>query len=212
MSRPIISTPISTRTKGGVLAKSASVGLGAALALALVGAAPSASGASTGPASLAATGASNSALCHYTWGSLPESNPTMATGPLTNVRSGRHACYDRLVIDLRGKASGYSVRYVGALTQPGSGGTVAVRGGARLQVTINAPAYDSAGRPTYAPKNPSEIVNVTGYSAFRQVVWLGSYEGYSDLGIGVRARTTFRVFTMSDATTSRVVIDVAHNW
>ena len=104
------------------------------------------------------------------------------------------------------------MRYVGALTQPGSGGTVAVRGGARLQVTINAPAYDSAGRPTYAPKNPSEIVNVTGYSAFRQVVWLGSYEGYSDLGIGVRARTPFRVFTMSDATTSRVVIDVAHNW
>jgi len=32
------------------------------------------------------------------------------------------------------------------------------------------------------------------------------------MGLGVRARLPFRVFTLTDATTSRLVIDVAHHW
>ena len=100
----------------------------------------------------------------------------------------------------------------GQVVAPGSGNIVAVRGGAKLQVTINAPAYDSQGRPTYRPANPAEAVNVAGYQSLRQVRWLSSYEGSSTVGMGVRARLPFRVMTLADAGSSRLVIDIAHNW
>ncbi len=55
-------------------------------------------------------------------------------------------------------------------------------------------------------------MNVAGYPTFRQVAWAGSFEGQTTLGLGVRARLPFRVFTIQDATTSRLVIDVANHW
>jgi hypothetical protein len=51
-------------------------------------------------------------------------------------------------------------------------------------------------------------VNVSGYRTFRQVAWAGSFEGQTNIGLGVRARLPFRVFTMP----GRLVVDVAHLW
>jgi hypothetical protein len=150
--------------------------------------------------------------CRTQWASLAKSASTLAPGPITNVRSGRHACYDRLVIDLRGKAPGYGVRYVNTFTSQGSGLPIALRGGAKLTVTVNVPAYDANGRATFVPKTSGEVVNVAGYRTFRQVRWDGSFEGSTQLGLGVRARLPFRVFTVQDATTNRLVVDVAHRW
>ncbi|MDF2144717.1 hypothetical protein [Knoellia sp. p5-6-4] len=42
--------------------------------------------------------------------------------------------------------------------------------------------------------------------------WDSSFEGDTQLGLGVRARLPFRVSTLQDAMTSRLVIDVAHRW
>jgi hypothetical protein len=50
--------------------------------------------------------------------------------------------------------------------------------------------------------------NVAGYTTFRQVGWGGSFEGYSTVGLGVRARLPFRVFRNG----SDLVVDVAHRW
>jgi hypothetical protein len=56
-------------------------------------------------------------------------------------------------------------------------------------------------------------VNVTGYSTFRQVAWAGTFEGQTTVGLGVRARLPFRVFTLAGpGSGSRLVIDVAHRW
>ena len=63
--------------------------------------------------------------CGITWGSLAEANSAGDTESLNGVRSGRHACFDRLVIDvsLRGSSlegfrlggrSGTPERYVGS--------------------------------------------------------------------------------------------------
>ncbi|MDO5630123.1 MAG: hypothetical protein Q4G43_17555, partial [Mobilicoccus sp.] len=40
--------------------------------------------------------------CGITWGSLTKSAGTLTGQTLTNVRTGRHACFDRLVVDLSG--------------------------------------------------------------------------------------------------------------
>jgi hypothetical protein len=118
------------------------------------------------------------------------------------------------VVDLAGRrASGYRVEYVKVATADGSGAPIRTRGGAVLQVVVNAPAYDMAGRPTYKMKNRRELSAVAGYDTFRQVAWGGSFEGRTTLALGVRARLPFRTSVLvGPGNATRLVIDVAHHW
>ena len=157
--------------------------------------------------------------CGIRWGSLPESQPPSAPwGTVADVRAGQHPCFDRLVMDVQdaGGTSGYAVRYVDQVGAQGSGTPVPVRGGAVLQVIVQAPAYDDAYRPTYQPTDPSEVVPVGGARTLQQVAWAGSYEGSTTLALGVRARLPFRVFVLPGVAQSdfgpRLVVDVAHRW
>jgi len=150
-----------------------------------------------------------------TWGSTPELGRAAARPgrTVTGVRSGRHACFDRLVVDLTSSAPAFLVRYVDRVTEDGSGRVIPTRGGARLQVTVFAPAYDAGGHLTYVPANQRELTAVAGYRTFRHVVWAGTFEGYTNLGLGVRARLPFRVLQVAGpGTGSRLVVDVAHTW
>jgi hypothetical protein len=181
-------------------------------------AAPALAGSSTAPRT-ASTASVSTASCPRGWGSLPEANSnvrasTPATTSVTNVRTGRHACYDRVVVDLTGGPTGYDVRYVRNVYQDGSGFLVPLRGGAKLQIVVRAPSYDiDTGKATYSPKNSKELTNVAGYSTFRQLAFAGSFEGQTTIGLGVRARLPFRVFTLAGpGSNSRLVIDVAHHW
>jgi hypothetical protein len=165
-----------------------------------------------------ATPASAADRCSVSWGSLPKAHSAGDTETLNGVRAGRHACFDRLVFDVGGQDAtfgSYDVRYVRSVVADGSGAVVPVRGGAVLQVVVKAPAYGEHGA-TFQPRNPREVVAVGGYTTFRQVAWAGSFEGQTTLGLGVRARLPFRVFTLDGTPntdhTPRLVIDVAHRW
>ncbi len=144
--------------------------------------------------------------CPTGWGSLPETSSRTTTAQLTGVRSGRHTCFDRLVIDLSGRPAGYRVNYVSNVFTDGSGALVPLRGGAKLQIVVTAPNY-------HLTANQRELTNVAGYQTFRQVAWAGSFEGQSTIGLGVRARLPFRVLTLpGPGAGSRLVVDVAHRW
>ncbi|MCU1511045.1 MAG: hypothetical protein JWO34_885 [Arthrobacter sp.] len=157
--------------------------------------------------------ASADSYCGLVWGSLAKADPPLSQARVTNVRTGQHYCFDRVVIDLSGAVAGYNVRYVPQVTQDGSGFGVPLRGQAFLQLTVNSPAYDDNGNSTYNPVDRNELSNVSGYQTFRQAAWAGSFEGYTSLGLGVRARLPFRVFTLEGPDAgSRLVIDVAHFW
>ena len=157
--------------------------------------------------------------CGITWGSLAKSTPGMAGAPMTGVRTGRHDCFDRLVVDLSGKpAPGYDVRYIEPpYRAEGSGDPRLVSGGAVLQVVVRAPAYDGNGKSTVpwagtAVVRPGQF-QAGGFRTFRDLVWGGSYEGQSSFGLGVRARLPFRVLKLDGpGAGSRLVIDVAHRW
>jgi hypothetical protein len=157
--------------------------------------------------------ASAAPYCGITWGSLDKSS-TGGTGYLDDVRAGEHACYDRLVLDVYGNPSFHSwhVGYVKQVTEDPSGRPVPLRGGAFLQISVGASDHDSHGRPTYIPKNRRELANVTGYTTFRQVAWAGSFESVSNIGLGVRTRLPFRMFTLPGPAGVQVVVDVAHRW
>ncbi|MGI8701922.1 MAG: AMIN-like domain-containing (lipo)protein [Nocardioidaceae bacterium] len=151
--------------------------------------------------------------CGITWGSLDKSAGTLSPDPLIDVRAGRHTCFDRLVMDFGGSAAGYTVRYVSSVYEQGTGEVIPLRGGAFLDIALLAPAYDAQGNSTYNPANPSELVDVAGWQTFRQASYGGSFEGYTTIGLGVRARLPFRVFTLNGpGNGSRLVIDVAHRW
>jgi hypothetical protein len=130
---------------------------------------------------------------------------TVHTARIQGARAGAHPCYDRLVIDVGGGARpGYRVQYVTAVHAQGSGKVIKLRGHAALQVTLtgNAAAkYPAAGH---------SLASVAGFGEFRQVLSAGSFEGYTELGIGVRAKKPFRVeWLAGPGKHSRLVIDVA---
>ncbi|WP_030866622.1 AMIN-like domain-containing (lipo)protein [Streptomyces sp. NRRL S-37] len=158
--------------------------------------------------------AARATACQADWGSLPKAGSDSTATPVRDVRTGRHACYDRMVVDLPGAplgGIGYSVRYVDRLHQDGSGRHVPVSGGAVLEVRVAAPAYaPETGEPTYPARagRPLPGVDLTGYRTFRDARFAGSFEGETQIGLGVRARLPFRVLRFD----GRLVIDVAHDW
>jgi hypothetical protein len=168
---------------------------------------------------VAPASAATSPYCGITWGSVPKAASAADTEMVNGVRAGRHACFDRLVIDVGGQDTSfgsYDVRYVPVVHEDGSGRAVPVRGAADLQILVGAPAYDQYGNPTFTPADRREAVDVSGFSTFRQVAWAGTFEGRSTLSLGVRARLPFRVFVLAGTPrsdhTPRLVIDVAHRW
>ncbi|MBI4939656.1 MAG: hypothetical protein HY830_02780 [Actinobacteria bacterium] len=176
----------------------------------------------TGAAGLSAVAAGPAraatvAGCDVTWGSLPKSTPPAARGgpsdaPTRAVRAGRHACFDRVVIDGPAFAA---VRYVDKVTMDGSGAEVPVRGGARLEVITGSGFDGRTGSAVFvpAPGRRSDLVDVDGHGTLRQVAWAGDFEGQMTLGLGTRARLPFRVLVLpGPGAGSRIVVDVAHRW
>lgn len=167
------------------------------------------------PAAIAATPTANTVkpaiACETVyWGSTPKIKNVHAANTLHNIRSGRHTCFDRLVIDMNAKNLGYSVKYVDKVYQVGSGQRVHLSGGAILAITVNAPAYDANGNPTYLH---GPMVRTLNYSTFKQQAFLGSFEGQTEIAMSTRARLPMRVFTLDGpGQGSRLVIDVAHYW
>ena len=159
---------------------------------------------------VAPSAATAAPYCGITWGSLAKTSSATTYGHLANVRAGKHACFDRLVFDIKGKRAGYDVRYASVYTE-GKGDRVPLRG-TDLRIIVKAPAY-ADGKATYNPRNKSNIVKVQDFRTFRQVAWAGSFEGQTTIGLGVRARLPFRAFTLNGpGSQSRLVIDVAHRW
>jgi len=146
--------------------------------------------------------------CRITWGSLLKQGggPAGPDGPtLTGVRAGHHDCFDRVVVDVAGNpGAGFVVQYA-PVFQEAKGDRIPLRGAADLRVVLFAPATTLG--------NGTELAQTAGFPTVLQVASAGSFEGQTTIGVGVRARLPFRVFTLAGpGSGGRVVIDVAHHW
>ncbi|WP_338674434.1 hypothetical protein V1460_16275 [Streptomyces sp. SCSIO 30461] len=151
--------------------------------------------------------------CSTVWGSGAKSAENTEGKSLKNITTSRGKCYDRMVFEVGGAARslGYRVGYVDAFRRDGSGDAMRVAGGAILQIFVSASSCDpNTLRQTYAGRagKPLPGVDVTGYKTFRDARFGSSFEGRTQVGLGVRARLPFRV-TQSHG---KLVVDVAHTW
>jgi len=165
-------------------------------------------------APMTAGAASTAVACPTGWGSLPKTAADVAVGSLTNIRTGAHDCYDRMVLDVPTVGTvpiGYTVQYVDVFYQDPSGIRIPISGGAIIEIRVSAPAYDpETSTATYPGRGGQALpgVDLTGYRTFRDAKFGASFEGVTQVGLGVRARLPFRVSQLS----GRLVIDVAHTW
>lgn len=160
----------------------------------------------------AASSAQAAPYCGITWGSTDKTAGTLSPAPLVDARTGQHDCYDRVTFEFNGPAKGYRVVYATSVPAEGSGAPLPVAGAAKLYIQLLDPAYNASGS-TYPHNVRDHVANVTGYRTFRDLVYGGSFEGYTTFGLGVRARLPFRAFILAGpGTHSRMVVDVAHQW
>ncbi|WP_329014351.1 AMIN-like domain-containing (lipo)protein [Streptomyces sp. NBC_00690] len=157
--------------------------------------------------------APSATVCSTPWGSGTESATSSVVETLKNIRTGQHTCYDRMVFDITGATGkvGYHVSYVNAFHQDGTGNQIPVKGGAILQIYVNAPSYDpETGSVVYPGRGgqPLPGVNITGYRTFKDTKFGASFEGQTQVGLGVRAKLPFRVLQSGD----KLIVDVAHTW
>ena len=158
--------------------------------------------------------AATAPYCGITWGSTAKSGGALSSAPLVEVRAGQHDCWDRVVFEFAGPANGFSVAYGETYTE-GQGLALSpyTAGGALLRVSLRAPAYNASHVATVPYRTGDHAVNALGYRTLRDVVFGGSFEGYTTFAVGVRAQLPYRVFVLAGpGTHSRIVLDVAHQW
>jgi hypothetical protein len=166
------------------------------------------------PATVSLSGSTASATtsCEFLWGSLPKTAGTLSAAPIIASRTGRHDCYDSLVFEIDGPATGYLVEYAGEVYSEGQGAPLSPKAGpygALIGIHLRNPAYNIYGQSTYTFTPP----NVAGYQTFRGLAWGGSFEGYTTFALGVRARLPFQVLVLpGPGSHTRIVVNVAHRW
>lgn len=156
-----------------------------------------------------------SASCAVNWGSQTRAGGLMHTPILLDARAGRHTCYDRIVFEYSGLATGYRIGYASQVYTEGAGLPLGpyTAGGALMSVVLRNPAYNSGGASTYHHSTGAHVVNVLGFRTLRDVVYGGSFEGVTQFAVGVRAKLPFRVSKVAGpGSHTRIVLDIAHSW
>ena len=122
---------------------------------------------------------------------------------LFGVAAGCHSTYDRFVVRARFAKPGYDVRYVKQVVEDGSGDPVPLEGRRRIRVIVRDARAHTQGGTNLVPRTVTPRC-----SNLRQIKNAGDFEGVVTFGLGLRRRTGFRVFRLTNPT--RIVIDVAH--
>jgi hypothetical protein len=142
-------------------------------------------------------------------GAIPAASaatPAPQTPVLTGIRTGRHADFDRVVLDLSGHRPEFFIRSVDQLYYDASGFPVSLPGNYFLEVrSAPAAAHDDNGNSTYTGPRKFDTPALDNVQA---VEIIGDFEANLTVGLGMRRDAWHRVFLL-DAPT-RVVIDVGH--
>jgi hypothetical protein len=127
---------------------------------------------------------------------------------LTDVTTGRHDGYDRVVFRFGGTGTpGWMVRSVDRATDDPADTVLDIAGDGTLAVTLlGVQLPTTTGIPEWSGANP---ILTPGYTTLREVNVRGQFEGQELAFLGLdTADRPFRVFALADP--ARVVVDVQH--
>ncbi|HTY72596.1 MAG TPA: hypothetical protein VMI11_09265 [Actinomycetes bacterium] len=161
------------------------------------------------PVSTVGAATSAASVSPRTWSTASRTvtrNPFPAP-EVTQIRVGHHATYDRIVIQLNGpRAPGYVVKYVKTLRTDPADKVVNLLGPVNLQIVVKpANGHDiDTGRSTLT--TPSRVK--WRLAEVKETAVIGDFEAVFTVGVGLAARTPFRVLTLHHPT--RIVVDVRH--
>jgi hypothetical protein len=134
----------------------------------------------------------------------PKSSPgSGGQAELFGVASACHPTFDRFVVRARSARPGYDVRYVQQVLGEGSGDPIPLLGTKRIRVLLRPARGHTSGGANLVASVLTPLC-----SNLRQVRTAGDFEGVVSFGLGIRRRTGFRVFRLTDP--ARIVVDVAH--
>ena len=121
---------------------------------------------------------------------------------VTGIRVGSHQRFDRVVLDLGGSGSpGWYVTYVPTPMQATVGRPLDVRGSAFLNINVDGTVYPfEAGVDTVPVDTSGASGNVV------DVVNAGTYEGRSQVVVGLRSAKPYSVQVLENPT--RLVVDI----
>ena len=133
---------------------------------------------------------------------IPAASAAATTPTLTNVRVGRHATFDRVVLDFNG---GKPAEVIGAVIPEllcGSGKPVNLPGTFFYEV-VSRPAAAHDDNSTYTGSRKVDTPSLSNVQAF---AFTGDLEGHLTVGLGYRRATWQSVSVLESPT--RVVIDI----
>jgi hypothetical protein len=168
--------------------------------------------ASTTSTSNAPTTTSSGGACAVPGATLDaKASPAAPSTPalLTNVRTGRQPCADRVVFDFDGQAPGFTVQYEpGPFTFGESGETITIDGSAFLVVRLSpASGVDLSSTDARETYTGPERITPSGLAHVREVRRLSDFEAQMVWVIGLDATRPFTVATLTSPT--RVYLDIA---
>jgi len=142
-----------------------------------------------------------------TWSTSTKAAGTLHTPSLLTVSTARSTCWDRVTFEFAGTVNGYRVRY-GPTTTEGAGFALGpyTAGAGLLNVSLLAPAT------AFAKPVGSHQAVVLRYTTLRDVVYGGTFEGYTTFAVGTRGTLPFRVFRATGpGSHNRIILDIAHH-
>ncbi len=125
---------------------------------------------------------------------------------LTGIHPEAHPEFDRIVLEFSGPVPRVSSRFVGELSQDGSGKSERLPGSAFAEIRMEpAQAHDAEGHQRYPGPHQVRTHNLINVMA---IGITGDFEGVLSLGVGMRTQTWVHTSTLNSPT--RVAIDVGH--
>lgn len=175
---------------------------------------PSQTPASPSPTSATATPTGGASSCASFGGTAEVVNSTpgnlsMLTG--REIRVGQHPCFERFVLELQGTGGEpfWRVGYRDPLIADPSGEPVHLRGGADLEVVIGVwtvSPYEGIPADQLPFVGTRDIVT-DGYTALQQAVVISSFEGMTQIGLGIDTKRNFKAYFLAGP--PRLVVDVS---
>ena len=123
---------------------------------------------------------------------------------VTDLRWSRHAGFDRVVVDIRGRRPAYRTTFPKHLVFDPSGKPVPLKGRYNTYLVLRPSAtFTLGGKNVYVGPRLAR----PRLESLRGIALVGSFEGVTTFGFTSRHRA-YRVFTLTDP--SRVVVDFRH--